>query len=468
MELEEENQIILSIKVKGLFGIYDYNIPEEGHLKHASILYGDNGAGKSTVLRLAFHLLSAAPDRGHRHALYNSNFNYLEVTLSNGTTLSATKTEGDRGYKNLRLEIKKEGSKKLSARWDFIPKTVQRDDEIYKSIQEEIFLRIRNKRNANKASKGTSEELVFTGEEAYIDAIKRVVPNTFILNADRRLDSDSVSDPSDEMELRRIMRYEEPKRINDLVTRSKEIALTQALASASKWISRKVLQSANKGTENVHTVYATVLQHVLGKASSIQTPDDQREEKLSKRLEDIEIKTKKFAIYEFSTPLSTEQFREAVLFGIAEKRKLATDLITPYIESLESRLDTVEPIYKIVDKFVNMINKLLVDKELTFTVNQGFSIYDLNKSPLEPGQLSSGEQQLLLLFCYVLTGRDRPCVFMIDEPEISLNVKWQRELIQYLLDLTDGSNIQFIFASHSMEILSQHWNSVIRLGRGDE
>ena len=52
---------------------------------------------------------------------------------------------------------------------------------------------------------------------------------------------------------------------------------------------------------------------------------------------------------------------------------------------------------------------------------------------------------------------------MIDEPEISLNVKWQRELIQSLLEITEGANVQFIFASHSIELISQHLNRVVKL-----
>ena len=52
---------------------------------------------------------------------------------------------------------------------------------------------------------------------------------------------------------------------------------------------------------------------------------------------------------------------------------------------------------------------------------------------------------------------------MIDEPEISLNIKWQRIIINSLLDITNEANIQFIFASHSLEIISQHRNRVAKL-----
>jgi ABC-type glutathione transport system ATPase component len=104
-----------------------------------------------------------------------------------------------------------------------------------------------------------------------------------------------------------------------------------------------------------------------------------------------------------------------------------------------------------------------MDKLISFKLSLGFNIHNQLNSKLSPAQLSSGEQQLLLLFCYVLTARDQPSVFMIDEPEISLNVKWQRQLVGSLLKITGDATIQFIFASHSMELLAQHKHRVVKL-----
>ena len=86
-----------------------------------------------------------------------------------------------------------------------------------------------------------------------------------------------------------------------------------------------------------------------------------------------------------------------------------------------------------------------------------------NTSKLKIDQLSSGEKQLLLLFCNLLPARDNPSIFIIDEPEISLNVEWQRNLIRVLLELTEESPIQFIFATHSIEFLTQYEENVIDL-----
>ncbi|KHD09288.1 hypothetical protein PN36_34135 [Candidatus Thiomargarita nelsonii] len=77
--------------------------------------------------------------------------------------------------------------------------------------------------------------------------------------------------------------------------------------------------------------------------------------------------------------------------------------------------------------------------------------------------LSSGEKQLLLLFCNTLIARDKATIFIIDEPEISLNIKWQRQLIRTLLNFTKDSQVQFLFATHSIELLSQYRSNVVKL-----
>jgi ABC-type glutathione transport system ATPase component len=136
------------------------------------------------------------------------------------------------------------------------------------------------------------------------------------------------------------------------------------------------------------------------------------------------------------------------------------------LEELEARLDSIEPFYTLVNGFVSNINDFFRDKYVSYSVRNGVQISSTQKISLNrimPDQLSSGEQQLLLIFCHVLTTRDNPSIFIIDEPEISLNILWQRRLVTSLQELSSGAQIQFIFASHSMEILSKHRNRVVTL-----
>ena len=71
-----------------------------------------------------------------------------------------------------------------------------------------------------------------------------------------------------------------------------------------------------------------------------------------------------------------------------------------------------------------------------------------------------------MLFCNLLVSRQHPSLFLIDEPELSLNIKWQRKLVPALLSMTEASQIQLLMATHSIELLSSYRERVMRLSFG--
>ena len=75
--------------------------------------------------------------------------------------------------------------------------------------------------------------------------------------------------------------------------------------------------------------------------------------------------------------------------------------------------------------------------------------------------LSSGEKHLLvLLTIFIVEGRERK-LLMIDEPEISLNIKWQRKLMPLLSKLAPDA--QIIVASHSPSIAKTNTQFLVEL-----
>lgn len=77
------------------------------------------------------------------------------------------------------------------------------------------------------------------------------------------------------------------------------------------------------------------------------------------------------------------------------------------------------------------------------------------------GELSSGEKQLLtLLTCLFIDGKNRNIVF-IDEPELSLNMKWQNKLIDLFEEYLPST--QVIMATHSPSIADGHTNCLRKL-----
>jgi predicted ATP-dependent endonuclease of OLD family len=70
-------------------------------------------------------------------------------------------------------------------------------------------------------------------------------------------------------------------------------------------------------------------------------------------------------------------------------------------------------------------------------------------------QLSSGEKQLLIILLTVLLEDGQEHVLMMDEPEISLHISWQYELLNWILEL--NPNVQLILTTHSPSIFSDGW-----------
>lgn len=48
-------------------------------------------------------------------------------------------------------------------------------------------------------------------------------------------------------------------------------------------------------------------------------------------------------------------------------------------------------------------------------------------------QLSSGEKQIVALFCYLYLLDNTPQMIIIDEPELSLSVDWQEKILEDVL-----------------------------------
>lgn len=77
------------------------------------------------------------------------------------------------------------------------------------------------------------------------------------------------------------------------------------------------------------------------------------------------------------------------------------------------------------------------------------------KTSIDANRLSSGEKQLLIILLTVLLEDGQEYVLMMDEPEISLHISWQYELLNWILEL--NPNVQLILTTHSPSIFSDGW-----------
>ena len=126
----------------------------------------------------------------------------------------------------------------------------------------------------------------------------------------------------------------------------------------------------------------------------------------------------------------------------------------PTLQDVVQDIDVVENSIKSAMTSRNLLQELITrmftaNKEICFT-DESIEINTLSGEKIGLASLSSGEKHILrILVQALLIGES---TLMIDEPELSLHVDWQKDLIRSLRSL--NSDAQLIFATHSPEIMA--------------
>ena len=82
---------------------------------------------------------------------------------------------------------------------------------------------------------------------------------------------------------------------------------------------------------------------------------------------------------------------------------------------------------------------------------------------ISPQHLSSGEKQLLIFFANLIFNVDtkKVGIFVVDEPELSLHLSWQRIFVEKTIQI--NPNMQLIFATHSPEFIGKYRDRMFKL-----
>ncbi|NDO38457.1 AAA family ATPase, partial [Anaerotruncus colihominis] len=86
-----------------------------------------------------------------------------------------------------------------------------------------------------------------------------------------------------------------------------------------------------------------------------------------------------------------------------------------------------------------------------------------SNNPISIQNLSSGEKQLITFFANLIFNvkSNSSGIFVVDEPELSLHLSWQKIFVEKTLEL--NKNIQLIFATHAPEIIGRRRNKMFKL-----
>ena len=454
-------QNIRSISVTKLFGRYNYTLPASNQfLDDVNILYGENGAGKTTLLSLVFHLLSPAENAGHRNRISETPFVQLEVALKDGTRISAKK---DPQLLVGPVEFRITGIHQRPVTWRFTPGVPTLGSIKAEDLPNNIDL----ERLPNEMRQQVSRALE---QKRFFEELRKLEITVFMLTSDRILLGDSVRDtprPDPRGDGSRAR-----ARLSEIVLEHRIAAVTDALNTASAWVRSKFLERTYGPNESSTNLYLDVAKKIAKSTYRTKTGLSAAQQAktiaaLEQSIADIQRRTAEFQRFGLGVLAVSPELLPTVQGAQGNRLQLISTILEPHLASVKARYDGLQPLYNLINTFVNAINKFFREKKIEYSVRGGFRIVvETDQSATQditPGQLSSGEQQLLLLFCHVLTTRDNPSIFIIDEPELSLNIVWQRMLVASMLEVAKGSMLQLILASHSMEILAKHRDRVVSM-----
>ena len=151
----------------------------------------------------------------------------------------------------------------------------------------------------------------------------------------------------------------------------------------------------------------------------------------------------------------SEAFRKSKAFTDPSLRKM----LSLYVEDTNQKLDIFNSIYPMIDLFKQIINEHFSYKLIKINLKKGIFAVDSNTGrPIKLTDLSSGEQHILVLIYELLFKMKKGATILIDEPELSLHIGWQRSFIFDLQNIQKLNNMDVVIATHSPQIIGKYWN----------
>ena len=142
-------------------------------------------------------------------------------------------------------------------------------------------------------------------------------------------------------------------------------------------------------------------------------------------------------------------------------------VMTLYVQDTEGKLEALDNLASRTRLLLDNVNGKFRNKQIRLDRSSGLVAEMDGSLPLPLEALSSGEQHELVLH-YDLLFRVRPnTVVLIDEPELSLHVGWQKRFLPDLKQIVELSGFDAVVATHSPFIVGDDDDLMVGLGDTD-
>lgn len=433
-----------SIKIKKLFGLFDYHITLDT-TENITILTGPNGYGKTTILNIIYHFLNQ-----QFFYFQKLNFESIHFEFSENKRMELTKR-------------KKKNKEDKNAKFppflsDYEIETVDinillfdngkeidkftYDNDLRKQIERKLkrFLPIRQLTDDLWYDERTEEPITF---DKILNENKEQLPDNFFSFLKKQGDKKSNS-------------------IIDLLNISNIYLIKE------QRLLRKIFNPNKEENTFVNTIelYAKGLRKLIEEKQLEAYKIAQKlDSTFPKRLIETTTTIDEATFKERFTILKEKQ-NKLQQFGIAISQQEVTNynpenakVLSVYLNDSEEKLNVYNDLLEKIELFVNIINQReFAFKSIQISNNKGFCFYqNKTQQPLSLTDLSSGEQHEVVLLYELLFKTAPNTLILIDEPEISLHVIWQKAFIDDLKRIAELKKISFLVSTHSPQIINNYW-----------
>lgn len=127
--------------------------------------------------------------------------------------------------------------------------------------------------------------------------------------------------------------------------------------------------------------------------------------------------------------------------------------LAAYLADVDAKLDQLAELATKLELFLDIVNTKLRRKQIVVDRHVGFRV-DGSGPSISLSSLSSGEQQEIVL-TYGLIFHEHPgTLVLIDEPELSLHVGWQFQLVPDFERIAKLAGLRFLIATHSPQAVN--------------
>jgi len=456
---------IVEIGIKNLFGHLNYRIPLN-ITDNITIIHGPNGCGKTWILQLINAVFSL-----DYTTLRSAPFDEMDFKFKDGGHFSVRRPDEERPpwYRA-----------SLNYLWPDAPpnKLVFTYSSRRTKRQRAFSLPV------NRSTTSIERQLPLSIIEREIPQLERIGPREWLDESrDEVLTLDDIS---------RIYGHRLPwissfkptpnwlseltKRVDVNFIQSQRlirlpIVRSRREASSRRDITEMVEHDSNELAERIATALAQSVKIAQSKDRTFPTrlmgrDFHQIESETELREELNKIDTKRHQLY--SAGLLDEE--ESVPLPSKTMTDMEKSVLSLYLQDVGEKLRVFDELQKRIATFMDLINSKFKSqgKSLIISMDRGFLFKKdvVSGRIFRPAELSSGEKQQLVLFYELLFKTSNKSLVLIDEPEISLDVGWQRRFLDDLAKVIQLGRFSILMATHSPQIIHNRRDLAVPLSGG--